>query len=464
MNKKLFTLILVTIGSMYLYSHTNNNYGKWFATEQKALNQRRQQVAQTYWDAYVIQQPNHDHTLVKDILKSRSATPDNITELCDEAINTKNFTAFFSLFSTLDDFGISIIDHEKQLSVPFNYGNFYDCKSNPTVNPTDIDNLQQYIKDSNFSGIVSIHQPNATYTVSSPTITDHSTAFSIHSISKIFTEILTLIMIQEGIIQEEWLHQPLRISDTTKKLLPPTVMEQLSKTTTIDIMIHHGGFGDYTFDYFNTLATMAKNGETIIPIKKLEDFLQYADDSIVILDSGFNRYSNLGLLLLGLSIEHCYNTAMKLDTPLSFDEILHKYIIQPAGMKTFSSQKPHNACYNESGSCSQYICGSPAGSHWTTADDLHKFGIWLHKKYINDVRFKQLMEMYGSEFYNITTEEAHHSGGIGQQGIGEASARFALFLRHGISIVTLSNRPQQAFSIYKTIYHNILADQSQDQQ
>ena len=308
--------------------------------------------------------------------------------------------------------------------------------------------------------MASIRHLDITHTVSSSKNIDHSTPFSIHSISKVFTEILTLLLIQEGIIQEEWLQQSLRISDATKKLLPQAVLEQLEKTTTEQIMTHRGGFGDYAVDYFNELAVKATNGETITSIKKLNNFLIYADDTIVTLNNDETRYSNLGLLLLGLSIEHCYNTAMKHDKPLSFDEILHKYIIEPAGMKIFSSQKPDNACYNESGSCSQYICASPAGGHWTTAEDLQKFSIWLQEKYATDIAFKQLLEKYGSEFYNFETQEAHHSGGIGQQGIGEASARFALFLRHEISIVTLSNRPQQAFTMYKTIYHNVLADQN----
>lgn len=377
MNKKLLTGALVTISSMYLYSHTNDTYGKWFTTEQTALNQRRQQITQKYWDTYVEQHPQHDHTLIKHVLKTQTALkdiPDHIDAQFNKAVNIKNFSAFSSLLATVNDFGLSIIDYEKQLSLPFCYGNFYNFKNNPSINPTDMTHLQQHIKDSNFSGIVSIRTSKETYTLSSPEITDLTTAFSIHSISKIFTEILTLIMIQEGIIQEAWLQQPLRISDSTKKLLPPAI----------------------------------------------------------------------------IAVTH--------DIPLSFDELLRKYIIEPTGMKIFSSQKPTNACYNESGSCSQYICASPAGGHWTTADDLQKFGIWLHKKYTQDVEFKQLLVKYGSEFFNDETEEIHHCGGIGQLDIGQASARFALFLRHGMSIITLSNRPKQAFTMYKTIYHNILAD------
>jgi len=463
MNKKLLIITTITIGSIYLYSNTNNNYGEWFIKEQNALNQRRNNIAQKYWDTYIIERQHDDYSGIKNILATQSTLktiPDNINLQFDTAINTKNYTAFAELFDTVNDFGLSVIDTEERLSIPFKYGNFYNCKSNPTINSTDIENLQQYIKDSNFSGIASIRHLDTIHTVSSSNDIDHSTPFSIHSISKVFTEILTVLFIQEGIIQEEWLKQPLRISDATKKLLPHAVAEQLKKTTTEQIMTHRSGLGDYTVDYFNELAAKATNGETITFIKKLDNFLQYADDTIVTLKNDDTRYSNLGLLLLGLSIEHCYNTAMHNDKPLSFDEILHEYIIKPAGMHIFTSQKPDNGCYNESGSCSQYISASPAGGHWTTAEDLQKFSIWLQKKYTNDTTFKQLLEKYGSEFYNSETGQAHHCGGIGQPGIGAASTRFALFLRHGISIVTLSNRSQQAHIMYKTIYHNILADQN----
>ncbi len=462
MNKKFLTIATIAIGSIYLYSNTNNNYGKWFTEEQKAFNERRNNIAQKYWDTYIIARPHDDYSGIKGILTTQSTLknlPEDINQQFDTAINTKNYRSFAKLFETVNDFGLSVIDTEEKLSIPFKYSNFYDCKKNPTINTADIENLQQYIKDSNFSGIASIRQAGITHTISSSDNIDNSTAFSLHSISKVFTEILTLLLVQEGIIQEEWLQQPLHISDNTKKLLPLSVLEQLEKTTIEQIMTHRGGFGDYTFNYLNMLDAKAKIGKVINPIQKLDDFLPYADDTIVTLNNDETRYSNLGLLLLGLSIEHCYNAAMQSDKSLSFDEILHKYIIEPAGIKIFSSQKPDNACYNESGSCSHYICASPAGGHWTTTDDMQKFSGWLEKKYANDTVFKQLLEKYGSEFYNSETQEAHHCGGIGQPGIGEASTRFALFLKHGISIVVLSNRPQQAHIMYKTIYHNILADQ-----
>lgn len=460
MNKKLFNLMALIICSIFLHIYTSDSGSKWFIKEQEILNQHKHNIAEEYWNINIIQKTDYDHTFIKNILTTRSTsknTTKQIIDSFDQAIQTKNFNLFASLFGSLDNFGISIIQYEARLSAPLQYANFYPCKQNPVINSTDIKKLKQYIRDSDFSGIVSIHSPHHSEIIASSTITELDTPFSIHSISKMFTGILMLIMIQENIIPEVWLQQSLQISDTTKKLLPSNIIEQLDKVTVHQIMTHRGGFGDYTVNYFDTLAQKVQNREQIPSIQKLEDFLCYADNKITILNDNETCYSNLGLLLLGLSIEHCYNNTI-INSHLSFDEILHKYIIQPAGMKVFSSQKPINACYNESGSCSQYICGTPAGGHWTTAQDLQKFGSWLQNKYSSDCEFKRLLDTYGHEFYSNEIQEMHHTGGIGQPGIGEASARFSLFLRHGISIITLSNSPQQAFNIYKTIYHNILAD------
>jgi CubicO group peptidase (beta-lactamase class C family) len=460
MNKKSFNLMAIIICSIFLHIYTRDNTGQWFIKEQKILNQHKHNIAKEYWNINIIQKTDYDHSLIKNILTTRSTsknTTKQIVDSFDEAIQTKNFNLFASLFSSLDNLGISIIQHEARLSAPLQYANFYPCKKNTVINPTDIKELKQYIRDSDFSGIVSICSTHYAETITSSEIIDPNTSFSIHSISKMFTGILMLIMIQENIVPEAWLQQPLQIRDTTKKLLSSDIIEQLNKVTVHQIMTHRGGFGDYTVNYFDTLAQKVQNGEQISSIQKLEDFLCYADNKITMLNDNETCYSNLGLLLLGLSIEHCHNNAFT-NAHLSFDEILQKYVIQPAGMKIFSSQKPTNACYNESGSCSQYICGTPAGGHWTTAQDLQKFGIWLQNKYSSDTEFKRLLDTYGHEFYSNETQEMHHTGGIGQPGIGEASARFSLFLRHGISIITLSNRPQQAFNMYKAIYHNILAD------
>lgn len=453
MNTNLLKTTLVLIWFISLESATYTVLDNWFLQEQTIIKNNKQLVIQAYWDTYVIKK-SHKHTLIKELLKAR-CTIKNPEAAIEQAVQTKNFEAFSTLFRDLDDFGVMIITIEEKLNIPFPS---YPCKANPTIKQSHIASLARYIKDSNFSGVVSLYQPNNKLYRLAGSVENSTMAFSIHSISKVFTGTLILIMIQENSIKEEWLNQPLQLDPSVKKLLPTSVIEQLQKVTMHQIMLHHGGFGDYTINYFKSLAKAAKNGKYCAPIKKLEEFLRYADSTIIALEDNDQHYSNLGILLLGLSIEHCYNTTRPLDKHLSFEEILHQYIIRPAGMNIFASQRPLNACWNKSGSCSHLICGSPAGGHWTTAEDLQKFGLWFCKKYKEDKEFKRLLERYGGEFYCSNTEELHHTGGIGQPGIGEASARFSLFLRHNISVITLSNQPQMAFKIYNAIYRNIFAE------
>lgn len=457
--KNIFHIFFIII-FFFIPIHTAD-HGEWFITEQTYHNQRKLHIAQEYWNKNILEKVNHDHSLIKNILETRSL-PENYSEknstLLEQSIQTRNFDLFNQLLHELDNLGVSIIEYEEKLPVPLLYGNAYPCKENILISPTALEKLQDYIRDCSFSGIISIHTPADIYTLASANISHHAVPFAVHSISKIFTELLLLFLIEENIISQKMLNKPLCIDKKVKKLLPTTIKKQLQKVTMKDIMEHRGGFGDYTVNYFEKLAQQAKNNESIKLIEKLEDFLPYAEETIFTIGNGESHYSNLGMVLLGLSIEHWYNKNKHNQNNFSFEQILKKYIIEPAGMKIFSSQRPEDGCYNESGLCSQYICASPAGGHWTTAHDLHQFGLWLKEKYTKNSRFKELLSsLY---FYDSTTEELHHSGGIGQPGIGEASARFALFLKQDISIVILSNKPQQAFTMYQTIYHNIFANRA----
>ena len=456
MIKKLISLIVLPTLCILAYTYSRN-HGKWFLTEQTYCNQRKHHIAQEYWKKNVLNNTDCDHSWIKCIIQHpNKPNHQKNLQLLDTSLQEKDFDLFYSIINQFDALDISIIENEEKLSHPFSYGNAYSCKRNISINWSDIDALHDYINDSSFSGIISIQTPSYTYTLKSPAIADITIPFAIHSISKIFTELLLLIMIEENIIPKTALNEPLQINETAKKLLPTRVAEHLPKVTLQQTMEHRTGFGDYTFNYFTTLEQKVHNGESTALIENLEDFLSYAEDTIFSLHEEESHYSNVGIVLLGLVIEYFYNQKNSPEKYLSFEEILSKYIIQPAGMKIFSSQMPANGCYNESGSCAHYICASPAGGHWTTVQDLHAFALWLQKE-LDNPEFKELFSsLY---FYTKETEEIHHCGGIGQQSIGESCARFALFLKQGVSIVIVSNRPQQAFTMYQTIYHNLCADQ-----
>lgn len=121
---------------------------------------------------------------------------------------------------------------------------------------------------------------------------------------------------------------------------------------------------------------------------------------------GIKDYSNTGILLAGLVIEHAYNKYReshpedKLE-PLNFKEIMKKYVTgqKAANMTCFSDVRPDNAKFNADNKTDHHVVGCPAGGYWTTAEDLAKFGQWLYQQCSTDQNFKALVEKYGEEFY-----------------------------------------------------------------
>ena len=106
--------------------------------------------------------------------------------------------------------------------------------------------------------------------------------------------------------------------------------------------------------------------------------MQYSDRELVNLGPSGNAYSNLGLLLVGLSIQHIYNSRQH--EQLEYSEILRRFVLEPAGVKTFETHMPENGCVNLEAKASPHIVGGPAGGYWSTSEDLLRMGEWLKGK------------------------------------------------------------------------------------
>lgn len=87
--------------------------------------------------------------------------------------------------------------------------------------------------------------------------------------------------------------------------------------------------------------------KAIPDIKRTQDFLQFADRKTYPIDEF--KYSNLGLLLVGLAIEHICKG--------DYYTILRKHILDKAGISCFSPHKPENAKYNRDDPALQYVVG-----------------------------------------------------------------------------------------------------------
>jgi CubicO group peptidase (beta-lactamase class C family) len=209
-------------------------------------------------------------------------------------------------------------------------------------------------------------------------------------------------------------------------------------------MTHKAGLGDYLGNY-----CLAISQGKIPVIKQAEDFLPFVEDKTFPI--GEYRYSNAGILLVGLAIKHAYEK--KFQQPINYDEILQKYIITKVGMPSFSPWKLENGKYNLNDPVAPYIVGSPAGGYWVTAEDLAKFGRWIYKKSYTDPAFKKLIERYGQEFYNFNNQTIVHAGGI-----ISSMAFFSVSLKTGAILSFVSNQPPtQTSDLKETILRHMFS-------
>jgi CubicO group peptidase (beta-lactamase class C family) len=233
-----------------------------------------------------------------------------------------------------------------------------------------------------------------------------------------------MLLLNDNIIIANDIKQPLQLDKKVFNKLPEQIIKRLTETTMLDVMTHMSGLKNYLGNYFNNLR---KNNK-VNPIEP-EDFIKYIDNDVN--EKDHYTYSNAGLLLCGLSIKHLYNKKLNLNE--SYNEILNKYIINPAKLKTFSITKPENAIYNKNGvDVMEYVNGSPAGGYWISTDDLAKFGVFILDKIKDKPKLKKYLEKYGGEFYYNNT--ISHSGGL--EG---SNCWLTVYLKHNISVAIMDN-------------------------
>lgn len=413
--------------------------GRWMTT----LAERQRLVANKYWEIYI--QPadsRKDHSMLKEFLKGASSNPAEIEQQFIIALRDRNAQLFSTLFKQLSPEQLFKIDRGEQLNILL----FAKFHGRPVeITAAVLRDIQDYIRDSYFSGVVAISDGKSTHTLSSNNIADKQVPFAIHSVGKVFTGALALRLIEEGIISEEALRLPIQLDAAVLNALPPKVRAQVAQTSLHDLMLHQGKLGDYLDKYLAAIDKALKTGEPVPRIERPEDFLRYADEELVEPDASRPPYSNLGLLLVGLSIQHLYNS--RNDVKLSYQEILNRYILQPAGLNTFETEMPENSRVNRTDPVAPHISGGPAGGYWTTANDLLKFGQWLGTK-CQDAQFMRLTQSYGGEFYN--EREIAHGGSI-----ESSSAYLSNRLDNGLTIAIVSDM-NGASLLFDTIHHNLL--------
>ncbi len=384
-----------------------------------------------------------DPTILKDFLHYHTYEDTSILdfERCfDIAFATKNIELFLPLLDHVCEDDLAQIISGEKLDLPIHKN---EHPNNFTFTENTLRALDLYVHDPvvGFSGVITLQDAKGTYTIASEGI-NPATPFAMHSIGKVFTGMLAICLIREGKITEEMLNKPIQLAPSVLARLPPKVQKHLSekKPTLLQVMLHHGGLGEFQHKLTAALTQAVLSGTPPPQMKTPEDFLPFAEEDLFPLEE--EHYSNLGLLLVGLSLQH--------RTGISFDDLLQSYIIKPAHISCFSSQKPKGARVNLLDPIAEHICGSPAGGYWTTAQDLCRFGEWITLECKKDPNFLELIKKYGGEFYS--EEELHHSGGI-----TSASAYLSIFPQHGVIISILSDRKSpSALKMNDAIRNHIL--------
>lgn len=366
-----------------------------------------------------------------------------IEKIFQDAISKQiQFDVFFNLLQDLPLNLIRGMNHFEKLVPEDEFE-----QASTQVKKSDIFDIIQYVKDKKLS--VALTLGSAQQGLMTPDFPENQSRypFAMHSVGKVFTGILALIMLREDIFLEEDLQCPVQFDDSITKQLPLVVREQLKIVTLYQLMTHRSGLGSYLGNYMQTI----EQGK-IPEIKSIEDFLPFIEEKTY--PVGEERYSNDGILLVGLAIKQAYEK--KFDLSVEYNDILRQYIISEVGMPSFTPWKPENAKCNAHDPISPHIVGSPAGGYWVTAEDLAKFGQWIYNKSSGDPIFKALIEKYGQEFYQADSMTIAHAGGI-----PSSSAFLSVSLKTGAIITTLSDQSQMAVDLNKMIQEHIFLKKKQ---
>ncbi len=352
---------------------------------------------------------------------------------------------------------------------------------NEAVDITDAERktLQQYTKDRNIAVTAMMGSVKTKTIEVCPKDYKTSDVFSIESVSKVFTGVLALRLLEEKIISEADLKStPLKIEKSAEDLLAqhsPLVLEQMKKVSLHQALTHYAGLGvgkdvglgDYYSLYIGAIKAARRTGQSFTAVNKIEDFIPFIPNQISTpgtVGSEHYHYSNSGIVLGALSLEYLYNKNRNLELepePLSFNEIMKKYVTGPkeAKMSYFeSSPKGLGVKFNPDDLNTKHMIGSPGGGYYSSAESLTNFAKWIYEK-CQDPHFTKLIEQYGQEFCPYPQSKTIEHSGDGPSN----SAFFSLNWGTGNFVILLND--QRAFAateVGRAIKNNIMSEKPSD--
>ena len=190
---------------------------------------------------------NHLKSLFKRALGYQTANPEALALIAtvDEIKSQEDLN---QIFSHIDLENLKLIDriwlgNKNNISPGFNL-EFVGRELSGTTG----ENLQSYIDATGFSGSMVVSQGSKKYESHSENV-ESNTSFATHSVGKLFTGVLTIEALRQGILEEDQLHQPVRLEQSVLDKLPENVRERLKTTTLHQLMTHKSGLGDYLDNY-----------------------------------------------------------------------------------------------------------------------------------------------------------------------------------------------------------------------
>lgn len=417
--------------------------------EENASSPSIRKIMQLFWEKRIVQHNKNSVDEFKDFLKGSipgELEKNKIENLFNDAIaGNIQFEEFAQTIENLGPKYIYAMNGAEKL-VPIIEKDIQDL-ARPLFDD-DILSLQQYMQDKNISASVSLRANDSNLITPNFPENESKAIFAMHSVGKVFTAMLVFSLIRDGIIAEKDLHRPIELPLEIEDQLPHSVRDRLKNVTLHQLMTHHAGVGDYLTKYIDDIKQ-----DKVPNIKKVEDFIPFIEDKIFPINQF--KYSNAGILLVGLATKYIFEkkTGIKVD----YYDLLKQYILDDAGITSFSPWRPNNAKTNPIDKIAPHIVGSPGGGYWISSADLAKFGQWIYESCKADPKLKRLVQKYGQEFYNRDRELIAHGGAI-----PSSSAYLSVSLKTGAVIAILSDQPDNAFVLHTRIQKNVIDDKGVD--
>lgn len=254
-----------------------------------------------------------------------------------------------------------------------------------------------------------------------------NTKYRIASITKIFTTVLTLQLIEKN-----------KIKYTTKLSEFFPKIPNAKKITIEDMLYHRSGLYDYLQD-----SSYLKN---ITKTFTKEEYIQlFTNSKPIFKPKERTEYSNTNFILLGYVLEKIYNS--------DYETILKQKIVEPIGLKSITANSDINCLVNECNSFDYFnnswvqqentnklILGA-AGSISSTASDLTAFLSALFKgKLLNETSITMMKTSKGSMGMGLMEFPYYKKRGFGHTGGVDGFRSVALYFPDdSLTIAYLSN-------------------------